>query len=129
MRQPPRRLDVEGQLAHQGRARNDQVATSAANHCNVLRGLRTAQPAHLREESVDLTAATNYLKADHATPKGDATFAIKVATESHRIVDADFCGATRTWVRRNRLGHRGHWRFCAVQSANLTGMRPNDEFY
>lgn len=110
------------------------VATSAANHCTycvVAHGaiLRICGKNPLIADQV----ATNYLKAD-LTPRQKAMldFAIKVATESHRIVDADFVA-----LRAHGFDDETVWDIGAIAAffalsnrmANLTGMRPNDEFY
>jgi uncharacterized peroxidase-related enzyme len=59
-------------------------------------------------------------------------FAMKVATESHAITEADFAA-----LRQAGFSDEDIWDIGAVAAffalsnrmANLTGMRPNDEFY
>jgi uncharacterized peroxidase-related enzyme len=110
------------------------VATSAANHCTyciVAHGaiLRIYAKNPLIADQV----AANYLKAD-LTPRQKAMldFAVKVATESHRIADADF-----SVLHAHGFNDEDIWDIGAIAAffalsnrmANLTGMRANDEFY
>jgi uncharacterized peroxidase-related enzyme len=110
------------------------VATSAANHCTycvVAHGaiLRIYAKNPLIADQI----ATNYLKAD-LSPRQKAMldFAVKVATESHRIGEADFVA-----LRTHGFDDETIWDIGAIAAffalsnrmANLTGMRPNDEFY
>lgn len=110
------------------------VATSAANHCLycvVAHGaiLRVYEKKPLVADQV----AVNHRKAD-ITPRQRAMldFAMKVAQESHRIEDADF--AT---LAEHGFSAEDAWDIGAIAAffglsnrmANLTGMRPNDEFY
>jgi uncharacterized peroxidase-related enzyme len=110
------------------------VATSAANqclYCVVAHGaiLRVYEKKPLLADQI----AVNHRKAD-ITPRQKAMldFAMKVALESHRIEEADFV----------QLGEHGFsaddaWDIGAIAAffglsnrmANLSGMRPNDEFY
>ena len=110
------------------------VATSSANHCTyciVAHGaiLRIYAKNPLIADQV----AANYLKAD-LTPRQKAMldFAVKVATESHLIGDADFAA-----LRAHGFGDEDIWDIGAIAAffalsnrmANLTAMRANDEFY
>jgi len=110
------------------------VATSAVNHCHycviahgaILR-IRAKQP--LLADQV----AVNYLNAD-LTPRQRAMldFAVKVATRSHEVNDADF--AT---LRAQGLTEDEIWDIGAIAAlfalsnrmANLMALRPNEEFY
>jgi uncharacterized peroxidase-related enzyme len=110
------------------------VATSSANHCLyciVAHGaiLRVYSKRPLLADQV----AANYLKADlSARERAILGFAVKVATASHEVAAADF--AT---LHAHGLGDEDAWdiggiaAFFALSNrmANLTGMRPNDEFY
>ena len=110
------------------------VATSAANHCTyciVAHGaiLRIFAKNPLIADQV----ATNYLKADlSARQKAMLDFAVKVATESYRIADADFEA-----LRAHGFTDEDAWDIGAIAAffalsnrmANLTGMCANDEFY
>ncbi|MBL0122341.1 MAG: peroxidase-related enzyme [Betaproteobacteria bacterium] len=110
------------------------VATSAANHCIyciVAHGaiLRIYAKNPLIADQV----AANYLKADlSARQKAMLDFAVKVATESHRIADADFAA-----LHAHGFNDEDVWDIGAIAAffalsnrmANLTGMRANDEFY
>ena len=110
------------------------VATSGVNHCLycvVAHGalLRIYEKNPLVADQV----AVNPLKAD-ITPRQRAMldFAMKVASDSHRIGDDDFAA----------LGEHGFsaddaWDIAGITAlfglsnriANVSAMRPNDEFY
>ena len=110
------------------------VATSSANQCQycvIAHGaiLRIRANNPLIADQI----AVNYRKAD-ITPRQRAMldFAMKVSTEAQLVSDADFAA----------LGGHGFsdddiWDIAAVAAffalsnrmANVTGMRPNDEFY
>ncbi|MDE2081532.1 MAG: peroxidase-related enzyme [Burkholderiales bacterium] len=110
------------------------VATSAANqclYCVVAHGaiLRIHEKKPLLADQV----AVNHRKAD-ITPRQRAMldFALKVCTESQRIDEADFDA-----LRAHGFSDEDAWDIGAITAffglsnrmANLTGMRPNDEFY
>ncbi|HEX4943559.1 MAG TPA: peroxidase-related enzyme [Usitatibacteraceae bacterium] len=110
------------------------VATSAANqclYCIVAHGaiLRAYSKRPLIADQV----AGNYLKAD-LSPRERAIldFAMKVALEAHRVEEADFVP-----LREHGLSDEDVWDVGAIAAffalsnrmANLTAMRPNDEFY
>ncbi len=110
------------------------VATSAANHCLyciVAHGaiLRAYSKKPLLADQV----AGNYLKAD-LSPRERAIldFAMKVALEAHRVEEEDFAP-----LRAHGLTDEDVWDVGAIAAffalsnrmANLTAMRPNDEFY
>ncbi len=110
------------------------VATSAANqclYCVVAHGaiLRIYEKKPLLAEQV----AVNYLKAD-ITPRQRAMldFAMKVCNASHSIEEADFEA-----LRTQGFSDEDAWDIGAITAffglsnrmANLTRMRPNDEFY
>ena len=110
------------------------VATSNANQCQycvVAHGaiLRIRAKNPLIADQV----AVNYRKAD-ITPRQKAMldFAMKVSREAGGIEEADF--AT---LREHGFSDEDAWDIGAVAAffalsnrmANLTGMRPNDEFY
>jgi uncharacterized peroxidase-related enzyme len=110
------------------------VATSGANQCHycvVAHGaiLRIRAKNPLVADQV----AINYRKAD-ITPRQMAMldFALKVATESRSITDADFDA-----LRGHGFSDEDIWDIGAISAffalsnrmANLIGMRPNDEFY
>ena len=110
------------------------VATSSANQCQycvIAHGaiLRIRANNPLIADQI----AVNYRKAD-ITPRQRAMldFAMKVSTEAQLVSDADFAA----------LGGHGFsdddiWDIAAVAAffalsnrmANVTGMRPNDQFY
>ena len=110
------------------------VATSAANHCLycvVAHGaiLRIYEKKPLVADQV----AVNYRKAD-ITPRQRAMldFAMKVCNASHTIEDADLQA-----LHAHGFSDEDAWDIGAITAffglsnrmANLSGMRPNDEFY
>jgi uncharacterized peroxidase-related enzyme len=110
------------------------VATSGANHCHyciVAHGaiLRIYAKNPLVADQV----AANYRKAD-ITPRQKAmlAFALKVALASSEIVDAD-----HATLREHGFTDEDIWDIGAIAAffalsnrmADLTGMRPNDEFF
>jgi uncharacterized peroxidase-related enzyme len=110
------------------------VATSAANHCQYC---VIAHGAILRIRAKDpLIAdkiAVNYRKAD-LTPRQNAMldFAMKVAMEAHVVSEADVAALSNHGFSDDDI-----WDIAAIAAffalsnrmANVTGMRPNDEFY
>jgi uncharacterized peroxidase-related enzyme len=110
------------------------VATSGANQCQYC---VVAHGAILRIRAKDpLVAdqvAVNYRKAD-ITPRQTAMldFAMKVACRAGEIAEADFDA-----VRAHGFSDEDIWDAGAIAAffalsnrmANLTSMRPNDEFY
>jgi uncharacterized peroxidase-related enzyme len=110
------------------------VATSGANHCLycvVSHGaiLRIYEKNPLIADQL----AVNPLKAD-ITPRQRAmlAFAMKVSLDSASIAEADFAA-----LREHGFSDEDAWDIGAIAAffamsnrmANLTGMRPNDEFY
>lgn len=110
------------------------VATSGSNHCLYC---VVAHGAILRIRAKDpLIAdqvATNYRKAD-ITPRQKAMldFAMKVAHRSDEIGEADFAA-----LHDHGFDDEDIWDIAGITAffglsnrmANLTSMRPNDEFY
>jgi len=110
------------------------VATSGANdclYCVVAHG--AILRVYAKHPRVADQVAVNYRKAE-ITPRQQAmlAFALKVATDSASIVDADFAA-----MRAAGFGDEDIWDTGAIAAffamsnrlANLTSMRPNDEFY
>ena len=110
------------------------VATSGANrclYCVVAHGalLRIYEKNPLVADQV----AVNHLKAD-ITPRQKAmlNFAMKVALASHEVGDADFAA-----LADNGFSADDAWDIAAITGlfglsnriANVSAMRPNDEFY
>ena len=110
------------------------VATSAANqclYCVVAHGaiLRIYEKKPLVADQV----AVNHRKAD-ITPRQHAMldFALKVCNASHTVDEADFAA-----LRQHGFSDEDAWDIGAITAffglsnrmANLTGMRPNDEFF
>ncbi|HET7730990.1 MAG TPA: peroxidase-related enzyme [Usitatibacter sp.] len=110
------------------------VATSAANEClycvvahGAILRIRAKDP-RLSEQ-----VATNYRKAD-ITPRQKAMldFAMKVSQRAHEIAEDDFEA-----LHRHGFSDEDAWDIGAVSAlfalsnrmANMTGMRPNDEFH
>ena len=110
------------------------VATSSANdclYCIVAHGALLR--IYGRNPLVADQVAANYRKAD-ISPRQKAmlAFAIKVATASSDVGDADFDA-----LRAHGFSDEDAWDIGAIAAffalsnrmANLIGMRPNDEFY
>lgn len=110
------------------------VATSSANQCQycvVAHGaiLRIRAKNPLIADQI----AVNYRKAD-ITPRQTAMldFAMKVSTDAASVVETDFVRLTEHGFNEEDV-----WDITAVAAffalsnrmANVTGMRPNDEFY
>ena len=110
------------------------VATSGANgclYCVVAHGaiLRIYEKNPLIADQL----ATNYLKAD-ITPRQRAMlgFAMQVCSASHTITDADFA-----LLREHGWSDEDAWDIAGISAlfglsnrmANVTSMRPNDEFF
>jgi uncharacterized peroxidase-related enzyme len=110
------------------------VATSAANqclYCVVAHGaiLRIYEKKPLVADQL----AVNHRKAD-ITPRQKAMldFAMKVCTASHTVEEADFQA-----LREHGLDAEDAWDIAAITAffglsnrmANVTAMRPNDEFF
>ncbi len=110
------------------------VATSAVNrclYCVVAHGaiLRIYEKKPLVADQV----AVNHRKAD-IPPRQRAMldFALKVCNASHEVDDADFEA-----LRPHGFSDEDIWDIAAITAffglsnrmANVTGMRPNDEFY
>ena len=110
------------------------VATSAMNDCQYC---VIAHGAILRVRAKNALVAdqvaVNYRKAD-ITPRQRAMldFAVKVAADSGRVDEADFAA-----LRAAGFSDEDAWDIAAIAAffgmsnrmANVTGMRPNDEFY
>jgi uncharacterized peroxidase-related enzyme len=126
-------MDKEGGLS---KAEREMivVSTSAANQCQycvIAHGaiLRIRAKNPLVADQV----AVNYRKAD-ITPRQKAMldFALKVALEAQMVSDADF-----TTLATHGFSDDDIWDIAAIAAffalsnrmANVTGMRPNDEFY
>ena len=110
------------------------VATSGVNqcvYCVVAHGalLRIYEKAPLLADQI----AANYLKAD-ITPRQKAMlgFAMKVCKDSGSVTEADFDA-----LRAHGLSDEDAWDIAGITAlfglsnrmANVTSMRPNDEFY
>jgi len=110
------------------------VATSAFNQCTYC-VVAHGSIVRIREKKPNLAdqLATNYRKAD-ITPKQRVMldFAVKVTQHSAEVDDADF-----EKMRKHGFSDDEIWDTGAISAffalsnrmANLTNMRPNDEFY
>jgi uncharacterized peroxidase-related enzyme len=110
------------------------VATSGANSCLYC---VVAHGAILRIYEKDTViadqVAVNHRKAE-LTPRRRAMldFALKVSLRSHEIEDADYSG-----LREHGFTDEDAWDIAAIAAffamsnrlANMSNMRPNDEFY
>ena len=110
------------------------VATSIANQCQycvVAHGAILRIRA--RNPQIADQIAANYRKAD-ITPRQKAMldFALKVSAEAHKVSDADFASLAEHGFTNDDV-----WDIAAITAffalsnrmANVTDMRPNDEFY
>jgi uncharacterized peroxidase-related enzyme len=110
------------------------VATSSANQCQycvIAHGaiLRIRAKNPLIADQI----AVNYRKADITQrQRAMLDFAMKVAIEAQRISEADFAALAAHGFSNDDI-----WDIAAIAAffalsnrmANVTGMRPNDEFY
>ena len=110
------------------------VATSGANGCHYCIVAHGAiLRIHAKNPFVADQVAANYRKAD-ITPRQKAmlAFALKVALNSAEIVDADFAA-----LKSHGFSDDDIWDIGAITAffalsnrmADLTAMRPNDEFH
>lgn len=110
------------------------VATSAVNSCEYCVVAHSAiLRIYTKDPLIGDQIAINYRKAP-LTPRQRAMldFAVKVAAESHKVEQSDF-----DVLRLQGFGDEDIWDIGAVAAlfalsnrmANLTGMRPNREFY
>src|SRR5580692_9684600 len=110
------------------------VATSSANQCHYC-VIAHGAILRIRAKNPQIAdqMAVNYRKAD-ITPRQRAMldFAMKVSTQAHRISEQDF-----TDIARHGFTDDDIWDIAAISAffalsnrmANVTAMRPNDEFY
>jgi len=110
------------------------VATSSANQCHYC-VIAHGAILRIRAKNPQIAdqIAINYRKAD-ITPRQRAMldFAMKVSTEAQRISEADFAA-----IASHGFSDDDIWDIAAISAffalsnrmANVTSMRPNDEFY
>jgi uncharacterized peroxidase-related enzyme len=110
------------------------VATSSANSCHYC-VIAHGAILRIRAKNPQIAdqIAVNYRKAD-ITPRQRAMldFAMKVSREAHLASEADF-----TELAAHGFGQDDIWDIAAISAffalsnrmANVTAMRPNDEFY
>ena len=110
------------------------VATSSANQCHYC-VIAHGAILRIRAKNPQIAdqIAINYRKAD-ITPRQRAMldFAMKVSREAQTISDADFADAAAHGFNNDDI-----WDIAAISAffalsnrmANVTAMRPNDEFY
>jgi uncharacterized peroxidase-related enzyme len=110
------------------------VATSSANQCHYC-VIAHGAILRIRAKNPQIAdqIAINYRKAD-VTPRQRAMldFAMKVSAEAHRISEADFAD-----IASHGFSDDDIWDIAAIAAffalsnrmANVTSMRPNDEFY
>jgi uncharacterized peroxidase-related enzyme len=110
------------------------VATSSANQCHYC-VIAHGAILRIRAKNPQIAdqIAINYRKAD-ITPRQRAMldFAMKVSTEAQKISEADF-----TAITSHGFSDDDVWDIAAISAffalsnrmANVTSMRPNDEFY
>jgi len=126
-------MEKEGGLT-KGEREMIVVATSSLNQCTYCVVAHGAI-VRIREKSPNLAdqLATNYRKADITSKqKAMLDFAVKVTLHSAEINDVDF-----EKMRKHGFSDDEIWDTGAISAffalsnrmANLTSMRPNDEFY
>ncbi|MDB5517459.1 MAG: Alkyl hydroperoxide reductase AhpD [Tardiphaga sp.] len=110
------------------------VATSSANQCHYC-VIAHGAILRIRAKNPQIAdqIAINYRKAD-ITPRQTAMldFAMKVSAEAHKISEQDFAE-----IGAHGFSDDDVWDIAAIAAffalsnrmANVTGMRPNDEFY
>ena len=110
------------------------VATSSANQCHYC-VIAHGAILRIRAKNPQIAdqIAINYSKAD-ITPRQRAMldFAMKVSTEAQRVSEADF-----TALASHSFSDDDIWDIAAISAffalsnrmANVTSIRPNDEFY
>ena len=110
------------------------VATSSANQCHYC-VIAHGAILRIRAKNPQIAdqIAVNYRKAD-ITPRQRAMldFAMKVSAEAHRISEQDFAA-----IAGHGFSDDDIWDVAAISAffalsnrmANVTAMRPNDEFY
>jgi uncharacterized peroxidase-related enzyme len=110
------------------------VATSSANQCHYC-VIAHGAILRIRAKNPQIAdqIAINYRKAD-ITPRQRAMldFAMKVSSEAHKISEPDFAD-----IASHGFGDDDIWDIAAISAffalsnrmANVTSMRPNDEFY
>lgn len=110
------------------------VATSSANQCHYC-VIAHGAILRIRAKNPQIAdqIAVNYRKAD-ITPRQRAMldFAMKVSIEAHKISEQDF-----TEIGSHGFNDDDIWDIAAISAffalsnrmANVTAMRPNDEFY
>jgi uncharacterized peroxidase-related enzyme len=110
------------------------VATSSANQCHYC-VIAHGAILRIRAKNPQIAdqIAVNYRKAD-ITPRQRAMldFAMKVSIEANMVSEADF-----TDLASHGFGNDDIWDIAAISAffalsnriANVTAMRPNDEFY
>ena len=110
------------------------VATSSANSCHYC-VIAHGAILRIRAKNPQIAdqIAVNYRKAD-ITPRQRAMldFAMKVSQEAHLVSDADFAELSAHGFNQDDI-----WDIAAIAAffalsnrmANVTAMRPNDEFY
>ncbi len=110
------------------------VATSSANQCHYC-VIAHGAILRIRAKNPQIAdqIAINYRKAD-ITPRQRAMldFAMKVSTEAQKISEADFAA-----IASHDFSDDDIWDIAAISAffalsnrmANVTSMRPNDEFY
>ena len=126
-------MEKEGGLT-KGEREMIVVATSAHNQC-IYCVVAHGAILRIREKNPQLAdqIAANYLKAD-ITPRQKAMldFALKVSKSSHELSNADIEDMQKQGFSKDDI-----WDIGAISAlfalsnrmANLTSMRPNDEFY
>jgi len=131
----PLRLRLSSARAYPSPPAGIETANQAARKRRSFQMSKQRKSLRIRAKNPQISdqVAVNYRKAD-ITPRQRAMldFAMKVSTEAHKISEADF-----TAVASHGFSDDDIWDIAAISAffalsnrmANVTAMRPNDEFY
>ena len=129
-------LDGQGRRPDQGRARDDRGRHFQRQSMPLLRRRARRHPAHPRQEPADRRPDRHQLPQGgyHAAPASDARFRHegerRGAEEISEQDFADISPATVSATTTSGISRRFPHSFAlSNRMANVTGMRPNDEFY
>jgi uncharacterized peroxidase-related enzyme len=107
------------------------VATSSANQCHYC-VIAHGAILRIRAKNPQIAdqIAINYRKAD-ITPRQKAMldFAMKVSAEAHKISEQDFAEIASHGFSDDDIWDISAFFALSNRMANVTAMRPNDEFY
>ncbi len=130
-----RRADGQGRRPDQGRARDDRGGDDQRQPVPLLRHRARRDPAHPRQESADRRPDRDQLPQGrhHAAPARDA----RLRDEGERRGAHGFRRTISPTLAGHGFSDDDIWDIAAIAAffalsnrmANVTAMRPNDEFY